>query len=61
MACTDSPLVRLSVNQKVTGFEDTGEGVRVFTEAGDVHEGTALIGADGLWSNVREKGVAKGR
>ena len=60
-ACTDSPLVRLSVNQKVTGFEDTGEGVRGITEAGDVHEGVALIGADGLWSNVREKLVGDGK
>ena len=60
-ACKDSPLVRLSVNQKVTGFEDTGDDVRVMTEAGEVHEGRALIGADGLWSKIRGQLVGDGK
>ena len=60
-ACHAQPLVTLSVNQNVTGFEDTGEGVRVFTKDGATHEGTALIGADGLWSAVRGKLIDDGK
>ncbi len=59
-ACAASPLVELQVRQKVSGFEDSGEGVRVFTEAGATHEGAALIGADGLWSGVRGQLVGDG-
>ena len=60
-ACENEPLVATSVNQKVTGFEDTGEAVRVFTEEGTTHEGVALIGADGLWSAVRAQLVGDGK
>ena len=60
-ACKAQPQVRLSVNHKVTGFEDTGEGVRVFTEDGATHEGAALVGADGLWSLVRQQLVGDGK
>ena len=60
-ACADQPLVTTSVNQTVTGFEDDGKIVRVFTKEGDTHEGTALIGADGLWSSVREQLVGDGK
>ena len=60
-ACAASPLVELAVAQKVTGFEDAGDKVRVLTEAGETHEGAALIGADGLWSGVREQLVRDGK
>jgi salicylate hydroxylase len=60
-ACKDSPLITLTVNQKVTGFEDTGGMVRVFTADGASHQGGALIGADGLWSNIREQLVGDGK
>jgi len=60
-ACAASPLIDLQVEQKVTGYEDTGERVRVFTEAGTTHEGAALIGADGLWSVVRGQLVNDGK
>ncbi len=60
-ACAASPLVELQVIQNVTGYEDTGEKVRVFTEAGATHEGAALIGADGLWSTVRGQLVGDGK
>ena len=48
-----SPLVRLSPATKVSGFEDHGD--KVIAQAGDgaSYEGSALIGADGLWSEVR--------
>ncbi|MDJ0947395.1 MAG: 3-hydroxybenzoate 6-monooxygenase [Alphaproteobacteria bacterium] len=60
-ACAEQPLVTASVNQAVTGFEDTGTGVRVRTEDGATHEGAALIGADGLWSKVRGQLVGDGK
>ena len=60
-ACAEQPLVTTSVNQTVTGFEEDGRTVRVFTKEGDTHEGAALIGADGLWSTVREQLVNDGK
>jgi len=60
-ACAEQPLVTTSVNQTVTGFEEDGRTVRVFTKEGDTHEGVALIGADGLWSTVREQLVNDGK
>lgn len=60
-ACKEQKLVSLSVNQQVTGFEDTGKSVRAFTADGKTYEGAALIGADGLWSVVREKVVGDGK
>ncbi|MGE0747127.1 MAG: 3-hydroxybenzoate 6-monooxygenase [Rhodospirillales bacterium] len=60
-ACKAEPLVTTSVNQKVTGFEDNGEVVRVTTAGGQTHEGAALIGADGLWSAVRAQLVGDGK
>ena len=59
-AAQASPLVETRVDQKVTGYEDTGDGVRVVTESGETHEGAALIGADGLWSVIREQLVGDG-
>jgi salicylate hydroxylase len=60
-ACNAEPLIETRVNQAVTGFEDSGAGVRVFTKGGATHEGAALIGADGLWSKVREQLVGDGK
>lgn len=51
--------VRLA--SKVESYEDTGDVVRATLGNGSTIEGCALIGADGLWSNVRETIVADGR
>jgi salicylate hydroxylase len=59
-ACKAEPLVTTHTSQSVTGFEDTGDGVRVSTEGGETYEGAALIGADGLWSKVRAEIVGDG-
>jgi 3-hydroxybenzoate 6-monooxygenase len=59
-ACKAEPLVTTHTSQTVTGFEDTGRGVRVHTTDEQVHEGAALIGADGLWSKVRAAIVGDG-
>ena len=60
-ACRKSPLIKLSTNQKVVDFADTGSGVTVTTEDGQSHEGCALVGADGLWSKVRGHVVGDGK
>lgn len=60
-ACRASPLVSLSVNTKVESFEDAGNRVRLHTSHGTTHEGRALIGADGLWSKIRETIVGDGK
>jgi 2-polyprenyl-6-methoxyphenol hydroxylase-like FAD-dependent oxidoreductase len=52
--------VEVRLGEKVTGFEDTGAGVKVSLASGETVEGEALIGADGLWSKVREAIVGDG-
>jgi salicylate hydroxylase len=52
--------VEVRLGQKVTEFEDSGIGVRVLLASGETLEGAALIGADGLWSKVREAIVGDG-
>jgi len=61
-ACQKRPQhVALLTNSKAVDFEDLGDRVTARTEAGVSHEGCALIGADGLWSNVRQKIVGDGK
>jgi salicylate hydroxylase len=59
-ACRASALISLNPGQKLTGFEEVGEQVRVSTADGRTHEAAALIGADGLWSVVRQAIVGDG-
>ncbi|HXK53950.1 MAG TPA: 3-hydroxybenzoate 6-monooxygenase, partial [Hyphomicrobiales bacterium] len=60
-AAKASPLVELTVNQKVVDFEDDGSKVRAICESGKIFEGDALIAADGLWSKIRAKIVGDGK
>jgi salicylate hydroxylase len=41
-------------------FEDDGQRVRVNTASGEVLTGAALVGADGLWSIIRQALVGDG-
>jgi salicylate hydroxylase len=59
-ACLRSPLVDLRTGQKVIDFEDRGSGVEVRTADGAIVLGSALIGADGLWSRIRQRIVGDG-
>jgi 3-hydroxybenzoate 6-monooxygenase len=59
-ACRASPLISLRTDQKVIICDDDGKRVQIRTEAGAQYEGCALIGADGLWSKVREYVVGDG-
>jgi 3-hydroxybenzoate 6-monooxygenase len=60
-ACRQSNLIRLDAGQKVVKVDDSGDGVSVETESGKRYRGTALIGADGIWSMTREIVVGDGK
>ncbi|HVF65864.1 MAG TPA: 3-hydroxybenzoate 6-monooxygenase [Casimicrobiaceae bacterium] len=60
-ACRRSELVTLTTSCKVTGVDQHRDGVVVKTADGQMLEGSALIGADGLWSKVRESVVGDGK
>src|SRR5580693_7830272 len=50
-ACQKSDLIRLDASEKVVKVEETSDGITVRTESsGKEYRGSALIGADGLWS-----------
>lgn len=53
-ACRDSGKVTLSASSKVESHVSDGKSVTVTTADGQTHTGPALIGADGLWSTVRQ-------
>ena len=59
-ACRSSNRIRLDASQKVTAVDDRSDGVAVKTESGKTYRGSALIGADGLWSTIREIVVGDG-
>lgn len=60
-ACRDIPEIELNLAQNVTAHRQTGDGVIVSTEDGEEHHGRGLLGADGLWSRVRESIVGDGK
>ena len=59
-ACQADPLVELATAAKVTGFNTSDVTVISTLEDGGRIDGSALIGADGLWSKVRETLVGDG-
>jgi 2-polyprenyl-6-methoxyphenol hydroxylase-like FAD-dependent oxidoreductase len=59
-ACRDNSLIELRVNSEVTGFVQDGSSIRAQLASGDWVTGSILIGADGLWSNIRKQVVGDG-
>ncbi len=59
-ACEASPQVELRTKSEVVGYEQDGSGVTAILADGGRVRGQALIGADGLWSNVRKQLLANG-
>jgi len=59
-ACRDSELIELRVSSEVTGYDQDGASVTARLANGDDVTGSLLIGADGLWSNVRKQVTADG-
>jgi 2-polyprenyl-6-methoxyphenol hydroxylase-like FAD-dependent oxidoreductase len=59
-ACQNSDLIELRVSSEVIGYEQDGSSVTVKIANGDRVSGSLLIGADGLWSNIRKQVTADG-
>lgn len=59
-ACEDHELIDLRVNSEVTGYEQDGTSITVKLSSGESVTGAALIGADGLRSNIRAQFVNDG-
>jgi len=60
-SCARCPLIELKTSHKVTRIEDAGDSVRVTTGQGPEYPAAAVVGADGLWSTVREMFVQDGK
>ncbi|HUR89383.1 MAG TPA: 3-hydroxybenzoate 6-monooxygenase [Ramlibacter sp.] len=60
-ACQRFDNVKLLTSSKVDSFEQDSQGVTLKLISGDALRGDALIGADGMWSRVREAVVGDGK
>ncbi|WP_281016614.1 MULTISPECIES: 3-hydroxybenzoate 6-monooxygenase [unclassified Minwuia] len=59
-ACIDHDLVELRTSAGVAGYAQDGTTATALLENGEQVTGQALIGADGLWSNIRQQLVGDG-
>jgi 3-hydroxybenzoate 6-monooxygenase len=59
-ACRADERVALRVNAEVERYEQSGASVTAILASGERVAGSALIGADGLWSNARQQLVGDG-
>jgi 3-hydroxybenzoate 6-monooxygenase len=59
-ACQTHELVELRVSSEVIGYEQDGSSVTAKLANGEWITGRLLIGADGLWSNIRKQVTADG-
>ncbi|HZN48794.1 MAG TPA: 3-hydroxybenzoate 6-monooxygenase [Ramlibacter sp.] len=60
-ACKAQPTVKLRTSAKVEGYTQDARGVSVQLGDGETLRADALIGADGLWSRVRQAVVGDGK
>lgn len=59
-ACRDNPNIELRVRSEVAAYDQDASSVTVTLSSGDRVSGSGLIGADGLWSKVRQQVVGDG-
>jgi 3-hydroxybenzoate 6-monooxygenase len=59
-ACRDSELIELRVSSEVVRYDQDGSTVTASLSNGERVTGSLLIGADGLWSNVRKQVTSDG-
>jgi 3-hydroxybenzoate 6-monooxygenase len=59
-ACRANAHITLRPSSHVVAYEQDGTSVTVRLDAGDTVTGSALIGADGLWSAIRRQVVGDG-
>jgi salicylate hydroxylase len=53
-ACKANKNIELKTNADVLTFDQDEKQVHITLKNGETHKGDALIGADGLWSNIRK-------
>ncbi|WP_315832045.1 3-hydroxybenzoate 6-monooxygenase [Bradyrhizobium prioriisuperbiae] len=59
--CQAHDLIELRVRSEVTGYNQDGSSVTARLTSGGTVTGSLLVGADGLWSNIRKQVVGDGR
>lgn len=59
-ACVACPAITIRSGSLVTGYEQGPSGISAKLESGERITGSALIGADGLWSRIREQLLGDG-
>jgi len=59
-ACGGNDRITLRTSAEVAGYDQDGSSVSARLASGERVGGTALIGADGLWSNIRKQVVGDG-
>ena len=60
-ACRAQPGITLRTNAKFESFDQSAEAVTVTLAGGETLHAEALIGADGLWSRIRDAVVGDGQ
>jgi salicylate hydroxylase len=60
-ACQNSNLITLETSRRVDDYKDNGDNVSVTLNNGEIVEGRALIGCDGMWSKIRDQVVGDGK
>jgi 2-polyprenyl-6-methoxyphenol hydroxylase-like FAD-dependent oxidoreductase len=60
-ALSREPNATLLTGQEVEGFVQDGTGVTLTLKGGGSMRGAALIGADGLWSRIRQQVIGDGK
>jgi 3-hydroxybenzoate 6-monooxygenase len=59
-ACEAEPGIALETGRSVAGFSQDAAGVTLRFEDGSGAQGAVLVGADGLWSRIRQQVVGDG-
>ena len=59
-ACEKHDLIDLRVSSEVSGYDQDGASVTAHLASGERVTGRLLIGADGLWSNIRKQVTSDG-